>query len=157
MRLAFAYITLAINRGFFKQKRDVDMVRTQKVMSLGMMLIGLYVNQILMIGNCIGRNAGIHLIRYFLARPRFNQISDVIVNQIRTVTALTRWANQGAADEQRVRKVIGVLEQIGGTQAEAFLELQADAGDDPEVQTLAKETLQRLRQRGGGSGSGIKP
>jgi len=58
--------------------------------------------------------------------------------------ALIRYTRGG--DEQRLRKVIGVLGQLGGREAEAFLEMTADSHAHEEVQQLARETLQQLRK-----------
>ena len=60
------------------------------------------------------------------------------------VPALVKYTRGG--DEQRVRKVIGVLGQLGGKEAQAYLEMIADNYQDDEVKKLARETLARLRQ-----------
>ncbi|MDY0001899.1 MAG: HEAT repeat domain-containing protein [Polyangia bacterium] len=58
------------------------------------------------------------------------------------VPALTRYSKFG--DIERLRKVIGVLGQIGGKEARAFLEMTADSHEDEDLQRLARETLGRL-------------
>jgi HEAT repeats len=59
------------------------------------------------------------------------------------VPALIKYARLG--DVQRLRKVLGVVGQIGGKEARAFLEITADGHEDEEIKTLARDTLTRLR------------
>lgn len=84
-----------------------------------------------------------------LKRDRRQRIRDLCLGalaEIRdpgAVLALTQYARLG--DVQRLRKVIGVVGQIGGKEARAFLEITADGHEDEEIKTLARETLARLK------------
>ncbi|MFH2009753.1 MAG: HEAT repeat domain-containing protein [bacterium] len=83
-----------------------------------------------------------------LTRDTRRRIRDLCLGTLaeigdpRAVKVLTRYARQG--DIQRLRKVIGVLGQIGGEEARAFLEVTADGHGDEDIQKLARETLERL-------------
>jgi len=84
-----------------------------------------------------------------LLKDRRQRIRDLCLGalaEIRdpvAVPSLTKYARLG--DVARLRKVIGVVGQIGGDQARAFLEITADGHDDEEIKTLARETLARLK------------
>lgn len=83
-----------------------------------------------------------------LNRDRRQRIRDLCLGalaEIRdpsAVPALMKYARLG--DVQRLRKVIGVVGQIGGKEARAFLEITADGHPDEEIKTLARDTLTRL-------------
>lgn len=83
-----------------------------------------------------------------LEQERRERVRDLCLGALaeirdeRAVPALTRYSKFG--DLERIRKVIGVLGQIGGTEARAFLEMTADSHDDEDIQKLARETLARL-------------
>lgn len=91
-----------------------------------------------------------------LLRDRRQRIRDLCLGalaEIRdpgAVPALMKYARLG--DVTRLRKVIGVVGQIGGSQARAFLEITADGHDDEEIKTLARETLARLKPSPKGPG-----
>jgi len=79
-------------------------------------------------------------------RPRIRDLCMGALAEIRdpsAVPALMKYARLG--DVRRLRKVIGVVGQIGGTQARAFLEITADGHEDEEIKTLARETLEQLK------------
>lgn len=59
------------------------------------------------------------------------------------VHELMKYARLG--DIRRLRKVIGVVGQIGGKEARAFLEITADGHEDEDIKKLARETLTQLK------------
>lgn len=84
-----------------------------------------------------------------LLRDRRQRVRDLCLGalaEIRdpsAVATLTRYARLG--DIRRLRKVIGVVGQIGGPEAKAFLEITADGHEDEDIKKLARETLARLK------------
>lgn len=84
-----------------------------------------------------------------LMRDRRQRVRDLCLGALaeirdpKAVATLTKYARLG--DIQRLRKVIGVVGQIGGPEAKAFLEITADGHEDEDLKKLARETLARLK------------
>ncbi len=85
-----------------------------------------------------------------LQRDRRQRIRDLCLGALAeikepgAVPALAKYARLG--DIQRLRKVIGVVGQIGGKEARAFLEITADGHADDDIKKLARETLVGLKK-----------
>jgi hypothetical protein len=92
------------------------------------------------------------LLEVLVAEPRV-RIQDLCLGALaeikdpRAVPVLIPFSRKGEPD--RLRKVIGVVGQIGGVEARAFLETLADGHEDPDLQKLARETMSQLRLQPG--------
>ncbi len=74
----------------------------------------------------------------------------VDIGDRRAVKPITDLAHFRDVDE--LPKVLDALAALGGDEARAYLEFVSTGHEDPEMRTLAKEALQRLLRRDGGTG-----
>ena len=56
-------------------------------------------------------------------------------------------ASRSMRDRREMRKIVEAIALLGGDEAISYLEFVADANEDPEIQSLAKRSLERLRRR----------
>lgn len=56
-------------------------------------------------------------------------------------------ASRSMRDRREMRKIVEAIALLGGDEAISYLEFVADANEDPEIQSLAKRSLERLRRK----------